>query len=108
MRRTVIQGLFTGSVLGLTAVSLCTFSGDADHAFVSFKASEALIYIGLSSVLAVLWILFAVSVIITVWKQQVSRCWLLVLPLAALGFFAMATWPFTYVQDITHSLAEKH
>jgi len=108
MTRTVIQGLFTGSILGLTAVSLWTFSGDADHPFVRFKASEALVYIGLTSALAVLWIVFAVSVIITVCKQQVSRYWLLALVLAALGVFAMAIWPFTYVQDITHSLAEKH
>ena len=108
MTRTVIQGLFTGSMLGLSFVSLWTFAGDADQPFVSFKANEALVYIGLTSVLAVLWILFAASVSITVFKQQVSRWWLLALALAALGFFTMAAWPFTYVQDITHYVVEKH
>jgi hypothetical protein len=102
MTHTKTYGFLTGGFLALTAVSFCVFLQAADEPFVHFHPSEALIQIGVASVLAVLWFLFGVGLCYLAFKQLISRWMLLTLFLVALAIWIMVDCPLGYVADINH------
>ncbi len=107
MTRTTIKGLLVSSFTVLTFVSLLVFSGDADQPWVHFRVSDALIQIGLASILVVLWILFAATLCFLILRGQISALWCWLVIWAALAILVLALCPFDYVDEITRSMVEK-
>jgi hypothetical protein len=102
MTRTKIYSFLAGGFLALTAISLCVFLQAADEPFVHFRQSEALVQVGVASVLVVLWLLFGVGLCYLAFKQCISRWTLLTLFLVALAIWIMVDCPLGYVSDINH------
>jgi len=107
MSRETLQSVFAGSVLVLTVASFWVLSGAVDEPFVHFRASEALVQVGVGSVLMLLWLQLSVGICWAAWVRRVSRWWLLLLIWCAAGFMAVQPSPFGYVQDITRFVVQK-
>jgi hypothetical protein len=102
MTRTKTYSFLAGGFLALTVVSFCVFLQAADEPFVHFRQSEALVQVGVASVLAVFWFLFGASLCYLAFKQRISRWALLTLFLVALAIWIMVDCPLGYVADINH------
>jgi hypothetical protein len=102
MTRTNTYGVLASGFFLLGVASFLVFLQAANEPFVHFRANEALIQVGVASVLAALWIFFGAGLCFLAAKRRVSLWSLLTLFPVALALWVMVDCPFGYVADIAH------
>lgn len=76
------------------------FRGANDEPYVTFRASDAIIQIGVASALIAFWIAWSIFVTADVHKRRKPRFWLLALILSGLAILLLYQSPAGYVSDI--------
>ena len=75
--------------------------GRGDEPYVSFAASDALVQVGVASVLMLLWLQLALLLVVRIRRRTLSRAWISLVVWALLCEFYLFHCPFGYVDDIT-------
>jgi hypothetical protein len=87
--------LFTASVW-------VAFRGASNEPYATFRASDAIVQIGVASALMTLWVIWSILVTVEVRKKRISASWLSALILSALMLLLLYQSPAGYVSDIVH------
>jgi hypothetical protein len=82
------------------ASAIVMLKGASDEPYFSFRASDALVQIGVAMVLMLLWLQLAVFLVWAVAVQRASKLWLLLLLWIVLCECVLSDSPRGYVQDI--------
>jgi hypothetical protein len=94
--------------LGLSIASAyIIFDGAAAEPYLSFRASDAFIQIGLAISLIVLWLQFASWLFYAAVTRRVPKPWLVFTIWIGIAMFYLSESPLGYVGDITKFVIEK-
>jgi hypothetical protein len=108
MNRHRLRLICTAAAMLSVASAIVTLKGASDEPYSSFRASDALVQIGLGMVLMLLWLQFAAFLVWTVVTRRASKWWLALLLWIALCEFILLDAPVGYVQDILKFGAVRH
>ncbi len=85
-----------------TASAWVAFRGASDEPYATFRASDAIVQIGVASALMTLWVIWSLFVTVEVRQKRISASWLSALILSALLLLLLYQSPAGYVSDIIH------
>lgn len=96
----------TAILMGIIALLVPSFwvvlKGAGDEPYVRFRASDAVVQIGVASALMTLWVLVIVFVTAQVWKKKLHTVWLSALVLSAIALFFLFHAPVDYLSDLAY------
>jgi len=98
----------TSGFIALTTVALLIPSawvflkGAGDEPYMTFRASDAIVQIGVASALMTLWLVLIAFVTTQVIKKQLHPGWLATYALCALVLCALYQSPAGYISDLVH------
>ncbi|MES1180422.1 MAG: hypothetical protein ABUL66_01020 [Verrucomicrobiota bacterium] len=100
------------SIVAVVALSLFSvvvvISNAGDEPYAVFRHSDAMVQIGGAYVLLVLWLEYALWIIVEIIRQKISMWWWVVLIWVATVSLYVSHCPFAYVEDITKFVIEPH
>ena len=76
--------------------------GAGDEPYVTFRASDAVVQIGVASALMSLWVVLVVFVSVQVSKKKLHAAWLSTFGLCAMALFQLYQSPAGYLSDLVH------
>jgi hypothetical protein len=71
-----------------------------DEPYLGFRASDAVIQIGVASSLMTLWALVAAFIVVQVWRKKLPAGWLPALAVCAVALFYLYHSPADYLSDL--------
>lgn len=91
----------TLSTLGLLGASIwVVLKGAGDEPYTSFRASDAIVQIGVASALMALWVVLLGSITIHVFQKKLHPAWLACFCLGALALYGLYDSPAGYISDL--------
>lgn len=91
----------TLSVSGLLGLSVwVVFKGASDEPYMSFRASDAIVQIGVASALMALWVVLLGFISAQVFQKKLHPAWLACLGLGALALYCLYDSPACYISDL--------
>lgn len=100
MKTTDLVTLFTTGLL-LPSVWVF-FRGAGDEPYVVFRASDAVVQIGVASALMALWIVLLSFIGAQVVKKKLHRAWISAMLVGALALCCLYQSPMSYISDLVH------
>jgi hypothetical protein len=92
----------------LTVVSLWVVgAGAGDEPYLTFRASDAYVQIGIALVLMALWLQLAAWLVYASARRRISRPWLALIIWVALVIYFLWDSPAGYIQDISRYVAHQ-
>jgi hypothetical protein len=100
MKTSGIVAVITASLL---VISFWVFlRGASDEPYTTFRASDAVVQIGVASALMALWVVLIGFITAQVAKKKLHPAWLSVFILCALAVFGLYQSPAGYISDLIH------
>ena len=82
--------------------SWVVFRGASDEPYTTFRASDAVVQIGVASALMALWAVLVAFVTIQVCGKKLRPAWISILLLSALMLCVLYDSPAGYISDLVH------
>jgi hypothetical protein len=97
------SGIVALTTAGLLAPSIwVVLKGAGDEPYTRFRASDAIVQIGVASALMALWIVWMGVVTAQVVKHRLHPGWLATFALCALALCGLYDSPAAYISDLVH------
>jgi hypothetical protein len=107
MKRSHVHLILAASAVVLSVASFFVVShGASDEPYTVFHGSDAIVQVGVAIALMLLWLEFAVAMIVGIVRRRVSAWWLPLLLWVITCEFFLYQSPSGYVQDITRYVTE--
>jgi hypothetical protein len=98
MKTSQAIGLSTFGLLGLSI--WVVFRGASDEPYMSFRASDAIVQIGVASALMALWVVLVAFISVQVLQNTLHPAWLTCFVLCALALYGLYDSPTGYISDL--------
>jgi hypothetical protein len=86
----------------LLVPSIWVVGFDNDEPYVGFRASDAMVQVGVASSLVTLWVLLVIFIVAQVLKKNLHAAWLSTLLVCAIALFYLGVAPGDYLSDLVH------